>query len=78
MIFDGVVSTTDQVLSDVGPFVPHDKVREVKEPLFLISPFLLLDVRVQVVVPPFTALLANTTCMIIELPGRFSAMVVHF
>jgi hypothetical protein len=46
MILDGVVSATDQILSNVGPFVTHDKVREVKEPLFLISPFLLLDVRV--------------------------------
>lgn len=78
MILDGVVSATDQILSNVGPFVTHDKVREVKEPLFLISPLLLLDVRVEVVVPPFSALLTNTAYMMIELPGRFSAMVVHF
>lgn len=78
MVFDGVVCATDQVLGNVSPFVAHDQVRKVKEPLFLICPLLLLDLRVQVIVPSLAALLTDSAYIMMEVPGRFSAMVVHF
>lgn len=44
----------------------------------MLGPVFLLDIRVEVVVPSFTALFSDSTWRRGVLPGRFSAMVVHF
>lgn len=66
MIFDGIVGPSGQKLSNHGPFVAKPKfsldllfVRLDDDPIFLLRPTLLADARVEMVVPPFSALLAN-------------------
>jgi len=78
MILDGVVRSALQVLGDLSPLVAHALVGQEEHPFLLLTPLLLLDVRVEVVVPSLPALLADPSCIVLVLPGRFSAMVVHF
>lgn len=78
MILDGVVSAAIQVLCDLCPSVPQGLVSEEEEPLLMVTPVLLLDIRIEVVVPSLAALLADTSYFPSCIPGRFSEMVVHF
>lgn len=59
MILDGVICTTFEVLGDLGPAVAVVLVLNEENPLFLLAPGGLLDLGIQVVVPPLAALLAN-------------------
>lgn len=52
MIFDIVVSPTGQVLSDFRPLISKLIVQLNDFPILLIGPFVLFDLRVQVIVPP--------------------------
>jgi hypothetical protein len=78
MILNRVVSATFQKFGDFCPAVAEGAVGEKEHPLFMLAPLLLLDVGVEMVVPSFPALLAYSACMEHRVPGRFSAMVVHF
>ncbi len=61
VVFNAVVTATRKFLCDVGPFVTKAFVK-VKDFAFLFTvDRILLDVRVQVVMPPLTALFACTT-----------------
>ena len=63
MIFDGVVSAAIEVFGDFCPAVSEGFVCEEQKPLLVIAPVLLLDVGIQMVVPPLAALLADSTCI---------------
>ena len=58
VVLDGVVRATFQDLGDLGPFVFELAVHHEQNPLFLFAPTAFLNLGIQVVVPPFTALLA--------------------
>lgn len=53
MIFNVVVSATGEVLGDLRPSVAQLLVSLNDEHVLLLGPLVLLDVRVQVIVPPF-------------------------
>ena len=78
MVLDGVVGPAGQVLGDLRPPVPQTLVGEEQQPLLLVAPLLLLDIRIQMVVPSLSALLPDSPCVQHPLPGRFSEIVVHF
>ena len=59
VVFDGVVRPARDQLCNLCPLVSPLLVRIVDHPIFLVRPRRLLDVRVQVVVPPLSALLPN-------------------
>ena len=61
MILDGVVSSAVQILGDLGPAIPQQSVGQEQHPLLKLTPFLLLDLRVQVIVPTLTTLLPDST-----------------
>ena len=55
-----VVSSTREVLGDLGPSVSKFLMRVDDGPIFLFSPFVFLDVWVQVIVPPLSTLFADS------------------
>lgn len=61
MIFYRVVSATFQVFGDIGPPIFELTVLKEKDPLLLIGPVDFLDLGIQMVVPPFPALLTLAT-----------------
>lgn len=56
-----VVCSSWEVLGNLGPFISKFLMRLNDGPIFLFSPLVLLYVWVQVIVPPLSALLANST-----------------
>lgn len=66
MVFDGVVGAAFEDLGDLGPLVVDDAVHEEKNPLFLLVPIDFLDSWVQVIVPPFSALLADSAVQVLR------------
>ena len=61
MVFDRVVSATFQVFGDIGPPIFELAVLKEKDPLLLVGPVDFFDLGIQMVMPPFPALLALTT-----------------
>ena len=61
MILDGVVSSAIQVFGNLGPSIPQQPVGQEQHPLLMITPFLLLDIRIKMVMPSLPALLANSS-----------------
>ncbi len=61
MILDGVVCAAFENFGDLSPLVAVVSMHQVENPLLLAAPANLLDLRVQVIVPPLAALLPNTT-----------------
>ena len=59
VVLDGVVGPPFQYLGDLSPLVSHLAVHHEQDPLFLLGPVDLLNFRIQVVVPSFTALLSD-------------------
>lgn len=59
MIFDRVISPAFETLGNLCPLVASLSVTEVKNPLLFFAPLVLLDHRIQMVVPPLTALFAD-------------------
>ena len=55
-----VVSSTREVLGNLGPSVSEFLMRFDDGPIFLFSPLVLLDVWVQVIVPPLSTLFADS------------------
>ena len=78
VVLDGVVGAAGEVFGDLSPPVAERLVGQEEDPLLVLAPVLLLDVRIQMIVPPLSALLADTTFLNTSLPGRFSEIVVHF
>lgn len=59
MIFYLVVGAALQEGGDPGPFIPVKVVGLQQYAVLLLGPLILFDIRVQVVVPPLSALLAH-------------------
>lgn len=77
MVFNAVVSASAKVLCYFGPAVAHDSMGEVEHHFLFAVPLYFPDDGVEVIVPPFSALLAHTTLLIIYVPGMCSAITVH-
>lgn len=60
MILDRIISSTFQYHCNLGPFVALLSVRDEKDPLLFFAPDALLDLWVQMIMPSFSTLLANT------------------
>lgn len=67
VVFNGVVCPPGEKLGNDGPLIAMDFVGGQEGVVFLFGPFVLVDLRVQVVVPPFTTLLSDS---ILKLPGN--------
>lgn len=78
VIFNGVIGPAPQIFGHFRPFVTHDPMTEKEYPFLRVSPFLLIDIWIQVIVPSFPTLFADATCVNLSRPGRCSAIVVHF
>ena len=59
MVLDGVVSPAWDQLGDLGPLVPPLLVRVVDDPVLLVSPGRLLDLRIEMIVPSLPTLLPD-------------------
>ena len=60
IVLDGVVAASKEHIGDLGPSVLHSLVQDVENPLFLLCPLGLLEQRIKLVMPAFTALLSDT------------------
>ena len=60
MVLDCIVRTSIQHFRDFGPFVVQNSVFQEQNPFFFFSPADFLNLRIQVVVPSFSALLASS------------------
>jgi hypothetical protein len=78
VIFNGIIGPTLKIFCHFRPFVAHHPMTEKEYPFLGITPFILIDIRIQVIVPSFSTLLADATCVSLSKPGRCSAIVVHF
>jgi hypothetical protein len=78
MVLYGVISPPLEIFSNLSPSVSQASMRQEEHPLLMLTPLLFLDVRIKMVVPSLPALLANAPFIIQKVPGRFSAIVVHF
>ncbi len=61
MIFNRVISSTIQNLCYFCPFVADSTVIEIKDPFLFITPSYFLNFRVEMIVPPFSALFTNSS-----------------
>lgn len=64
MVLDGIIGAARKMLSNFSPAVAEGLMRQVQQPFFVVGPLLLLDRRVQMVVPPLSALLADASYII--------------
>lgn len=78
VVFYRVVGSSFEDLGDLGPTISKSPMRQIEQPLLVIAPLLLFDGGVEMVMPAFPALLADAACITQNIPGRFSAIVVHF
>ena len=60
MIFDGVVSASREHLSHLSPLVTLSSVCQKEDPLFVRHPLHLKDTRIEVVMPAFSTLFAES------------------
>jgi hypothetical protein len=64
MILDGIISTTMQTFGNVSPSIARAILLTLEDDtIFLLGPWGLGDVRIQMVVPSFSALFANPSCV---------------
>ena len=61
MVFYGVISPALQLLGEVSPLVAHVFVKKEKDPFFIVAPLILIYIRVEMVVPSFSALFADSS-----------------
>ena len=61
MVLDSVVRAAIEHLRDVSPPVVKQPVHQEENPLLFTGPATLLDLRVQMIVPALTALLADSS-----------------
>jgi hypothetical protein len=67
MILDGIVGTTGQELGNMSPLITGTIAMALKDDtIFLFSPGCLADTGVEVIMPAFTTLFSNTTCLVIK------------
>lgn len=60
MIFDGIIRSPLEEFGNFSPFVPHHLMLEEQNPLLVFRPRDLFDLRVQVIMPAFSALFADS------------------
>ena len=77
VILDGVVCAAFQHLCDLGPLVVHNAVHEEKDPLLFFAPVDFLDSRVQMIVPPFSALFADSAVQVLRDEGPLLGTICH-
>ncbi len=65
MVLDGIVGPALQDLRDLGPLVAESPMVEIQDPLFVLAPGDLLNLRVQMVVPSLPALLADPSWQVL-------------
>jgi hypothetical protein len=76
MVLDRVISPASQQLRNLGPSVAQHLMRQKEYPLFLVAPVLFLDLGVEMVVPAFSALLADATWQVLCDEGPFLGAVL--
>lgn len=69
MVLYSIVSPSLEDLCDLSPLIAEFSVLKVKYPFFFFSPGCLLNFRVQVVMPPLPALLANAAWQVLSDEG---------
>lgn len=60
MVLDGVVCPAIEKLGNLCPSVAQGLMGEKQKPLLMVTPFLLFDRRVQMIMPSLSTLLANS------------------
>ena len=66
MVFYRVISATFEVLSDYGPLILVLVVLNVQNELLFERPIVLLDARVQMIVPAFTTLFSDAARQVVR------------
>lgn len=61
VILNGVVCSALQKLSDLSPFVTYHSVLQIEDPLLVLAPNYLLNLRIQMIVPSFSTLFSYST-----------------
>jgi hypothetical protein len=61
MILNRVISPPVQHLSNLSPLVADSPMIQIQNPLLLLAPCDFLNLRIQVIMPPFSALLADSS-----------------
>ena len=79
IVLDGVVAASQEHIGDLSPSVLHGLVQDVENPLFLLCPLGLLEQRIELVVPAFTALLAGSVLHLLghDLPLMWTDVSDH-
>lgn len=75
MVFDGVVRAALEVLRDDGPLILLHPVLDKQNEFLFQAPLVLLDARVQVVVPPLATLFANASREVMGDMGPFLSAI---
>ena len=65
VVFNRVVGPADNVLRDVCPSISQQLMRQVQQPLLLLVPLVLFNVRIKVVMPSLSALFSDTTVQVL-------------
>jgi len=66
MVFDSVVSSAFEDFGDFSPFITIASMHEIKNPLFFFAPTDLLNLRIKMVVPSLSTLLANPSWKVLS------------
>ena len=78
MVLNRVIGASLEIGSDHGPLIVELAVTNIQNELFFLTPLILLNLRVQVVMPALTALFTNATWEIVSNIGPFhSACCLH-
>ena len=57
-VLDGVIGTAQQTVGELGPLIQPAMIEDKQDPALLDRPFIFLQQRISLVVPPFSTLLA--------------------
>ena len=71
MVLDGVVGSSLEDFGDFSPFIVDDSVHQKEDPLLLFTPVNLLNEWVEMIVPSFSALLADSVSQVLCNKGPF-------
>ena len=63
MILDSVVRSSRKLLRNLGPSIPQLTMTGEDYSIFVLRPRILVDVGIEMVVPPLATLLSDTTCI---------------
>ena len=66
VVLNGIVSSTLQIRSNDSPFVLQSAVQDVENEFLFLTPFVLLNFWVKMVVPSLTALLSNAPRQVVS------------